>query len=151
MFGIGRKRRLGVPQGIKTKVLQRSRGKCERCHKDVVGRGLKPRYHHKDGNPSHNTVSNVVLLCNDCHDKVHEYRTVTERDMFGFPRKRRVMIAKKIRKPGRKKKKRRIARRKRYYIEPVTGRRIPEGYYVEPITGRLIKKKRRKKSPYDLF
>lgn len=50
----------------------------------------------------------------------------------------------------RRKKKRRPARRKEYYTEPITGKRIPEGYYVEPITGKLIKKKRTK-SPYDLF
>lgn len=126
VFGMGRRRRPSIPQGIKTKVLQRSRGRCERCHKDVIGRGLKPKYHHKDGNPSHNTASNVVLLCNDCHDKVHEYRTVTERDMFGFPRKRRVLVAKRIRKPGRKKKKRKTRKkRKKYYIDLITGKRIP--------------------------
>ena len=100
-----KRKRPPTPQSIKTKVLQRSRGKCERCHKEVIGRGLKPRYHHKDGDPFHNTLSNVVLLCNDCHDKVHEYRTVTESDMLGFTHKRRVMVAKRIKKPGRKKKK----------------------------------------------
>ena len=148
MFEIGRRKRPPIPQGIKTNVLLRSRGRCERCHKDVVGRRLKPRYHHKDGNPFHNTESNVVLLCNDCHDKVHEYRTVTETDMFGVPHKRRALIAKRIRKPGIRKK---VTRKKEYYIEPITGRKIPKGYYVEPITGRIVPIRKRKKSPFDLF
>jgi len=129
MFGMERRRRPPTPQSIKTKVLQRSRGRCERCYKDVIGKGLKPRYHHKDGNPFHNTPSNVILLCNDCHDKVHEFRTVTERDMFGFPRKRRVMVAKRIRKSG-KKKKRKATKRKRYprgpyWVNPLTGKKEP--------------------------
>jgi len=38
--------------------------------------------------------------------------------------------------------KKRIERKKRYYIEPITGRRIPEGYYIEPLTGRLVRKKK---------
>jgi len=124
----GRRRRPPIPQGIKTEVQQRSRGRCERCRKDVIGRGLKPRYHHKDGNPFHNTVSNVVLLCNDCHDKVHVYRTVTERDMFGFPRKKRVMIAKRIRKSGKKKKKKRKKKARPkgpYWVNPLTGKKEP--------------------------
>ena len=138
MFGMGRRRRPSTPQGIKTKVLQRSKGRCERCHKDVIGRGLKPRYHHKDGTPSHNVASNVVLLCNDCHDKVHEYRTVTKRDMLGFPYKKRVLVAKRIRKPGRKKKKRKT-------------RKKSEEYAIDLITGKRILIRKKKKSPFDLF
>lgn len=126
MFGIGRKRRPPVPQSIKTKVLQRSKGKCERCHKNVIGRGLKPRYHHKDGNPFHNTVSNVVMVCNDCHDKLHEYRKVTKRDMLGFPITKRVLTTKKIKKKGRKKKrkkKRKSQSKGLSWINPFTGKK----------------------------
>ena len=125
-----KRKRPTTPQSIKTQVLQRSRGRCERCHKDVIGRGLKPRYHHKDGNPSHNTISNVILLCNDCHDKVHEYRTVTERDMLGFAYKRRVMVAKRIKKLRKKNKTRRrkkTATRSKgpYWWNPLTGKNEP--------------------------
>jgi hypothetical protein len=124
----GRRRRPPIPQGIKTEVQQRSRGRCERCHKDVIGRGLKPRYHHKDGDPFHNTVRNVVLLCNDCHDKVHVFRTVTKRDILGFPIKRRAMVTKRIRKPGRKKKKKRKKKARPkglYWVNPFTGKKEP--------------------------
>lgn len=103
------KYRKPVTSGLKSQVLIRSRGRCERCHKAVISLGLKPRYHHKDGNPSHNTISNVVLLCNDCHDKVHEYRKKTCTDSWGFKTTKRVMVAKRIKKRGRKK---RIKRKK---------------------------------------
>ncbi len=76
--------------------------------------------HHRDGNRNNNRLSNLRILCPTCHAEVEHKKRI---------------------KKGEK---------KRYYIEPITGRRIPEGYYVEPITGKLIKKKITK-SPYDLF
>jgi 5-methylcytosine-specific restriction endonuclease McrA len=117
--------RKNVGSGLKSQVLARSKGRCERCGKDVIGKGLKPRYHHKDGNPSHNTLSNIVLLCNDCHDKVHVYKTKTEYHPFYGKTTRRVLVTKKIRKKGRKKKaiKRKKSSSYQTYINPITGQR----------------------------
>ncbi len=121
-----------VGSGIKSQVLARSRGRCERCGKNVIGLGLKPRYHHKDGNPSHNTPSNIILLCNDCHDKVHVYRgKTTYHPLYGKTTKR-VLIAKRIKKRGRKKK---VKRRRKSSYET----------YINPITGQ---KERRKKESF---
>jgi len=127
-----RKVRKPVGSGLKSQVLARSRGRCERCGKNVVSLGLKPRYHHKDGNPSHNTPSNVVLLCNDCHDKVHVYRTKTSYSPIYGKSSKKVLIAKRIKKKGRKKK---STRKRSSNYETV----------INPITGM---KERRKKTSF---
>jgi 5-methylcytosine-specific restriction endonuclease McrA len=127
-----RKVRKPVGSGLKSQVLARSKGRCERCGKNVIGLGLKPRYHHKDGNPSHNTVSNVVLLCNDCHDKVHVYRTKTTYDPILGNSSKKVLIAKRIKKKGRKKK---STKKRSFNYEP----------FINPITGM---KERRKKNSF---
>lgn len=99
-----KKKRVPPSKGIKDQVIERSKGKCEWCRKDVIRLGLKPRFHHKDGNRSHTTLSNMMLLCNDCHDKVHEYRPKKFFDPIYGTKTRKVLIAKRIKKRGRKKK-----------------------------------------------
>ena len=39
---------------------------CEMC-----GRTGKMQIHHKDGNPFNNNLENLVILCKECHKKVH--------------------------------------------------------------------------------
>ena len=120
-----RKNRKPVGSGLKSQVLARSRGRCERCGKNVIDLRLKPRYHHEDGNPSHNILSNIVFLCNDCHDKVHVYRNKTVNHPLYGKTTKRVSGVKRIKKRGRKKK---VKRRKNsssyaYHIDPITGQR----------------------------
>jgi hypothetical protein len=112
-----------VTSGLKSQVLSRSRGRCERCGKDVIRRGLKPRYHHKDGNPSHNTLSNILLLCNDCHDKVHVYRTKSEYHPIYGRTTRKVLVTRQIKKRGRKKRIRKKKPSSMGIYNPLTGRR----------------------------
>jgi hypothetical protein len=47
--------------------LDRSMGACERC-----GRSLHGRYHihHKDMNPYNNELSNLLVLCPNCHYEI---------------------------------------------------------------------------------
>jgi len=66
-------------------------------------------------------------LCNDCHDKVHVYRTKTEYHPIYGKTTKRVLVAKQIKKRGGKKK---IIRRKKstskgdYWINPITGKKV---------------------------
>lgn len=61
------KRRLRIPRSIRTKVLLRCEGKCEKCGEKLGD--LVPDVHHKDGNPKNNDLSNLIVLCPNCHRK----------------------------------------------------------------------------------
>jgi 5-methylcytosine-specific restriction endonuclease McrA len=63
------RRRKPVGSGKKTAVLVRSKGRCQRCRRDLDG--LKPHIHHRNGNPSDNRASNLIVLCPNCHSKEH--------------------------------------------------------------------------------
>jgi predicted HNH restriction endonuclease len=54
---------LEAPSALE-QALARSGGSCERCR-----RGLHGRYHihHKDMNPHNNELSNLLVLCPNCH------------------------------------------------------------------------------------
>jgi hypothetical protein len=93
-FGFREKRRKPVAQSLRTQALVRSGGKCEKCRKQL-GK-IKPHLHHKNGNPGDNKLSNIIVLCPNCHSELHEYKTVTETDMFGFETKRRKLVTKKV-------------------------------------------------------
>jgi len=59
------KRRKPIPIETQKKLLIRSKGKCENCGKSLEN--LKPLFHHIDGNPRNNQLSNLKVLCPDCH------------------------------------------------------------------------------------
>jgi len=60
-----RKERVPIKQSIKNEVWERAGGKCENCGM----RFTRPiwDWHHKDGNPTNNKPSNILLLCKNCH------------------------------------------------------------------------------------
>lgn len=66
------KKREPIPQRIKTKLFIRSRGRCERCGLDLNKEGITPDFHHKDGNPKNNKFSNLIVVCPNCHRKLHD-------------------------------------------------------------------------------
>lgn len=98
-----KKKRARIPSDIKRAVIARSGLKCERCGKKMK-KGIW-HFHHKDGNPSHNTVSNIILICPNCHAELHhkerlrkaskktkkkEEKGLFDIDLgFGKPRRRR--------------------------------------------------------------
>lgn len=80
-----KKRRKPVSQSARTKVLVRSKGKCECCGINLDN--VKPHIHHKDGNPRNNKLSNLRVLCPNCHSRKHDKlkkKTKEEYDPFGF-------------------------------------------------------------------
>lgn len=52
---------------MKREALHRANYRCERCGE----RSKVWRYHHRDGDPSHNVPSNIKVLCPGCHDELH--------------------------------------------------------------------------------
>ncbi len=71
LFGFGNEpKRIPVGQSMRTKLLVRSKGKCEKCH--ISLEGIKPHVHHKDGNPKNNKISNLKILCPNCHSNAHD-------------------------------------------------------------------------------
>ena len=72
IFGTPKKTRKNVPQSVRTKILVRSEGKCERCNKSL--KGLTPHLHHIDGDKRNNKMPNLTVLCPDCHSKTPTYK-----------------------------------------------------------------------------
>jgi len=66
-----KKRRKPVPLSLQKELLLRCKGKCELCGLDFYKSKIKPEFHHKDGNPKNNRPSNLIVLCPNCHTKIH--------------------------------------------------------------------------------
>jgi len=102
-----------IPSSLRTELLLRAKGKCEKCHREFYKLGIKPHFHHKYGNPKNNKPSNILVLCPNCHSTFHKWKTVKEENIFGFVTKKRklVTIKPKKRKATKKKTKRRKRRK----------------------------------------
>ena len=49
--------------------------KCEMCGlTEWLGQPIPLELHHKDGNKTHNEISNYILLCPNCHSFTDSYR-----------------------------------------------------------------------------
>jgi hypothetical protein len=103
MFAEKPKRKL-IPESVKRKVFDRSKGKCEnpRCSTllrwNDKGKGtVKGKFHHV-GDPCKTPTSRTVrFLCPNCHDSfAHEFRTVKKRDPFWGTETKKIKV---IRKP----------------------------------------------------
>ena len=70
LIGGSKPKRKPVSQSARTKVLVRAKGKCESCGSYLDN--VKPHIHHKDGNPRNNKLSNLQVLCPNCHSRKHD-------------------------------------------------------------------------------
>jgi hypothetical protein len=66
---------------------QRSESKCEGYRLGLnccvrLTEDLEPLIHHIDGNPRNNEISNLVLLCPNCHSKVIELLSKKRRKTY---------------------------------------------------------------------
>jgi|YelNatPaOPRAMG01_1025707.scaffolds.fasta_scaffold236495_1 5-methylcytosine-specific restriction endonuclease McrA len=102
-----------IPRSLRTELLLRCKGKCEECGLDFHKEGIRPHFHHKDGNPKNNKPSNLIVVCPNCHSKFHKWKTVKEEDLFGFVIKKRKLVAIKPEKRKTSTKKKKGKRRKR--------------------------------------
>jgi len=61
-----KRKRVILSRSEKNEIWDRQKGKCK------CGESLSPsivEYHHKDGNPSNHSLSNIIALCPICHKK----------------------------------------------------------------------------------
>ena len=94
MFDLWEKpKRKPISISVQKKVIARSRGRCEICGFDFAKHDVKPHIHHKDGNPRNNKLSNLIVVCPNCHSKLHKWKIVKEEDFWGFVVKRRKLVA----------------------------------------------------------
>lgn len=63
-------KRKQVSKGSTKDIYVRAGGKCERCKLSL--RGLRGHIHHKNRKPSDNRLSNLILLCPNCHSEIHK-------------------------------------------------------------------------------
>lgn len=99
----GEPRRESIPQSLRTKLLLKCRGKCEICGLDFDSDGVKPQIHHKDGDPSNNRLSNLIVVCPNCHSKLHKWKEVKKVNIFGFTERRRKLVVVKPKKSKKEK------------------------------------------------
>lgn len=69
----GKKVRTKISISLTKDLFIRAKGKCEKCTRPL--KGLTPHIHHKDRNPSNNKPSNLLVICPNCHSKIHKKDT----------------------------------------------------------------------------
>ena len=68
-------------------LLEFQKGKCWKCKKSFKQMGVRKIVHHKNLNPKDNRIINLVLVCPNCHDKIHQKEKkvrVRTTDTLGF-------------------------------------------------------------------
>lgn len=55
-------------ENLKAELLERCKGCCEKCGKTLSG--VKGQLHHINNNPLDNSISNLIVVCPDCHLKI---------------------------------------------------------------------------------
>ena len=61
--------RVSIPTFTRQQVYARSKGRCERPRCSYGG---KVHIHHIDGNPSNNSLANLIAVCPNCHSRIHD-------------------------------------------------------------------------------
>ncbi len=56
---------------MKNELLVRSKGKCQNKNCRIPLKGIKQVIHHKNQDPSDNKISNLMVICPNCHSKMH--------------------------------------------------------------------------------
>lgn len=81
------KKRKPVRTSDRKHLLEFQKGKCWKCKKSFKQMGVRKILHHKNLNPKDNRITNLVLVCPNCHDKIHQKEKkvrVKTTDAFGF-------------------------------------------------------------------
>jgi len=116
------KKRKRVSKGLRDLILKAQGGKCKRCGKSIRRKGVRPILHHKNLNPKDNRPSNLVVVCPDCHDKIHQKERKVRKKVissWGVPEYRVVKIKNKTKKKTKKRKKKK--RKKKYSLLDTQG------------------------------
>ncbi len=135
-WGTKPKKRIHVGKLDRKALLKYQGGKCANCRKPFAKMRVRPILHHKNLNPKDNRLSNIILVCSNCHDRIHQKAKKVVRvrtNALGFKERRVVKVGVRKKKRGRKPK----TRRKKVGESIFTGK---------PIYRRVKAKKRAKKS-----
>ena len=107
IFGSKRKRK-PVGKTVRKVLLKYQDGKCWMCKRSFKEMSVRPVLHHKNLNPNDNRISNLVLICPNCHDKIHQKIKKVRKKVIGplgLPEYHVVKIKKPVKRKTKKKKK----------------------------------------------
>jgi len=93
--------RVPIPAKTKRIVYERAKGRCERCGRPLKMSDTGAHFHHLRKPTTRPRPQNVQFLCAFCHKQYgHEFksRTVGYDPITGKPRKKVIIIRKKVRK-----------------------------------------------------
>jgi len=107
-------KRKPVRQSDRKHLLDYQKGKCFKCKKSFKQMRVRPILHHKNLNPKDNRITNLILICPNCHDKIHQKQKkvrVRTTNIYGLPEYK--VVKKTVRKKFTKKKKTKKRKTKR--------------------------------------
>ena len=102
-------KRKSVRTSDRKHLLDYQNGKCGKCKKSFKKMGVRKIVHHKNLNPKDNRIINLILVCPNCHDKIHQKEKkvrVKTTNGFGFTDYK--VVKKTIRKKSTTPKKKRV-------------------------------------------
>jgi 5-methylcytosine-specific restriction endonuclease McrA len=90
------KKRIPVRKGLRKYILSKvQNGKCAKCHRNIREMKVRPILHHVNLNPKDNRPENLIVICPNCHDKIHQKEKKVVRIVrgpFGYSERRIVKI-----------------------------------------------------------
>ena len=98
-------KRTSIRTSDRKHLLEFQHGKCAKCKKSFKQMKVRTILHHKNLNPKDNRITNMILVCPNCHDKIHQREKkvrVRTTDQFGFSTHK--VVKKTVRKKPTKKK-----------------------------------------------
>ena len=108
MLGRPEKKRIPVRKGLRQYILNKvQNGKCAKCHRSIKEMKVRPILHHVNLNPKDNRPENLIVICPNCHDKIHQKEKKVVRivrNPLGFAERKVVRIGRKTKKHKTKKK-----------------------------------------------
>ena len=140
------KKRKSLTASQKRKLLIDAESKCQKCRKSFKQLGVRPHYHHKNGKRWEAKMSNFMIICPNCHDKLHEYQKVKVSDGWGGTHTKIKLVTKKVKKKGPKPKKKRVKVGETIWGEPIYKMKT-----VKSTKTKATKRKTTKKKTNGLF
>ena len=107
-------KRKSVRTSDRKHLLEFQKGKCAKCKKPFKTMRVRPHLHHKNLNPKDNRIVNMILICPNCHDKIHQSEKKVRKKVtgaFGF-KEVRVVKVKRTKRTKKKVKKKTMRKRK---------------------------------------
>jgi hypothetical protein len=74
MKNLTKEKRKPIKHSLQSRIYYRSAGTCAVCKR----RDVPNIIHHIDQDPSNNIEDNLILLCNNCHDKAHTHHDLSQ-------------------------------------------------------------------------